>query len=117
MRNSDVSAPTAGSHPRGSAGITGQNQTGTATITWEFIFWLAHQQGFRSHIGYADADYFALSGKEVTVARARREKCVPTLEQVERVLRIMPSGTALERRDRALIALTAITGARIGALA
>ena len=83
----------------------------------EFFFWLAHQQGFKSQIGYADADYFTLSGKEVTVARARREKSVPTLEQVRRVLRIMPAGTALERRDRALIALTTITGARIGALA
>ena len=75
----------------------------------EFFFWLAHQQGFKSHIGYADADYFSLTGKEVTVARARREKSVPTLEQVGHVLRIMPAGTALERRDRALIALTTIT--------
>jgi len=83
----------------------------------EFFFWLAHQPGFKSQIGYADADYFSLSGKEVTVARARREKPVPTLEQVERVLRVMPARTTLERRERALIALTAITGARIGALA
>lgn len=83
----------------------------------EFFFWLAHQPGFKSHVGYADADYFCLSAKEATVARARREKSVPTLEQIERVLRTMPEETALERRDRALIALTTITGARIGALA
>lgn len=90
---------------------------GTLRNLREFFFWLAHQPGFKSHIGYADADYFSLSGKEVTVARAIREKSVPTLEQVERVLSMMPARTALERRDRALIALTTITGARIGALA
>jgi site-specific recombinase XerD len=83
----------------------------------EFFFWLAHQPGFKAQIAYSDADYFSLSGKEVAVARARREKPVPTLEQVNLVLRSMPAKSALERRDRALIALAALTGARIGALA
>ena len=82
----------------------------------EFFFWLAHQQGFKSQIGYHDADYFNLSDKDVAVARARREKRVPTLDQVEHVLRSMPKTTALERRDAALIALAALTGARVGAL-
>src|SRR5215208_4688832 len=31
----------------------------------EFFFWLAHQPGFKSHIGYHDADYFNLSDKDV----------------------------------------------------
>jgi len=51
------------------------------------------------------------------VARAKREKRVPTLEQVHHVLSIMPAATPLQRRDRALIAFTAITAARVGALA
>jgi integrase len=83
----------------------------------EFFFWLAHLPGFKSHIGYADADYFSLSEKDGAIARARREKRVPTLDQVQHVLRAMASNTALERRDRALIALAVLTGARIGALA
>ena len=82
-----------------------------------FFFWLAHLPGFKSAIAYADADYFSLSDKDVAVARARRDKAVPTLEQVHHVLSIMPGGTVLERRDRALIALAAMTGARVGALA
>ena len=82
----------------------------------DFFFWLAHLPGFKSHVAYADADYFNLSDKDVTIARARREKRVPTLEQVLHVLSLMPSETALQRRDRALIALAALTGARIGAL-
>jgi site-specific recombinase XerD len=82
----------------------------------EFFFWLAHQPGFKSHIGYSDADYFNLSDKDVTVARARREKSIPTLEQVRHVLGTMPLNTPLERRDAALVALAALTGARVRAL-
>ncbi|MEA3539708.1 MAG: tyrosine-type recombinase/integrase [Pseudomonadota bacterium] len=82
-----------------------------------FFFWLAHQPGFKSRIAYADADYFSMSEKDVAVARARREKRVPSLEQVRHVLAVMPVGSALERRNRALVAFTAITGARVNALA
>ena len=82
-----------------------------------FFFWLAHLPGFKSHIAYADADYFNLSDKDVAVARARREKRVPTLAQVHRVLSAMPADTILEQRDRALIAFAALTGARVAALA
>lgn len=83
----------------------------------EFFLWLAREPGFRQHIQYADADYFNLSDKDVAVARARREKRVPTLDQVRHVLASMPTGSPLERRDRALIAFAMVTGARIGALA
>ena len=82
-----------------------------------FFEWLAREPGFRSQIEYADADYFNLSEKDAAIARARRDKPVPTLEQVGRVLAAMPSATVLERRDRALAAFAAITGARVMALA
>lgn len=82
-----------------------------------FFEWLAREPGFRSHIEYADADYFNLSEKDAAIARARRDKLVPTLDQVSRVLAVMPSATVLERRDRALVAFAAITGARVMALA
>ena len=82
-----------------------------------FFFWLAHLPGFKSHISYSDCDYFNLSDKDVAIARARREKRVPTLEQLNHVLATMPSDTVLARRDRALVAFAALTGARVGALA
>ena len=82
----------------------------------DFFLWLAREPGYKSHIAYADADYFSLSDKDVAVARARREKRVPTIAQVELVTSGMPGATILQRRDRALIALTMLTGARVGAL-
>ena len=82
-----------------------------------FFFWLAHLPGFKSHVAYADADYFNLSDKDVAVARARREKKVPTLAQVHHVLTTMSAEAVSNRRDRALIAFAALTGARVAALA
>lgn len=83
----------------------------------DFFLWLIREPGYKSHIAYADADYFSLSDKDVAIARARREKRVPTLAQVEHVLTAMPVATPVQRRDRALIAFTMLTGARVGALA
>ena len=82
-----------------------------------FFVWLSREPGFRSHIAYADADYFNLPDKDIAVARARRERPVPTLDQVRHIIATMPDGTVIERRNRALIAFAMLTGARIGALA
>ena len=82
-----------------------------------FFEWLAREPGFRSRVEYADADYFNLSETDAAIARARREKAVPTLEQVRQVLSTMPVATVIDRRDRALVAFAAMTGARVMALA
>lgn len=82
-----------------------------------FFIWLAGQPGYKSKIAYADADYFNLSEKDVRIAKATRDKPVPTLEQVHHVLATMPAESDLERRNRALIALALLTGARAAALA
>lgn len=87
------------------------NATMQATLRDLRAHWLAYVSGYKSHTAYAHTDYFNLSEKEVAVARVAREKRVPTLEQVERVLRLLPAESVLERRDRALIVFATITGA------
>lgn len=82
-----------------------------------FFQWLAGQPGFRSRLTYSDADYFNLSEKETRVAKAHREQRVPTLEQIRHVLERMPGTTEIEKRNRALIAFTILTGARDRAIA
>ena len=81
-----------------------------------FFHWLAGQPGYKSRLQYADADYFNLSEKDVRVAKAVRHKSFPTLEQVHHVISLMPCVTDIEKRNRALIAFTILTGARIKAL-
>lgn len=88
----------------------------TLSALREFFLWLAMQPGYKSKIAYADADYFNLSEKDVRIAKATREKRVPTVDQVHHVLATMPAGTDIEKRNRALMALALLTGARGAAL-
>jgi integrase len=82
-----------------------------------FFQWLAWQPGYKSRFQYSDADYFNMSEKDVRVATARREQVGPTVEQVTHVIALMPAESAIQRRDRALIAFTLLTGARDSAIA
>jgi integrase/recombinase XerD len=77
-----------------------------------FFIWLAGRQGYKSRISYCDAEYFNLSAKETRVAKAQREERVPSLDQIRHLICTMPANTEVERRDRALVAFTILTGAR-----
>jgi integrase len=89
----------------------------TLTQLKRFFQWLAWQPGYKSRLQYSDAEYFNLSDKDKRVATAQREQKVPTLEQIKYVLNTMPDNTDIERRNRALMAFTLLTGARDGAIA
>lgn len=82
-----------------------------------FFQWLAGQPGYRSRFSYSDSDYFNLSEKESRIATARRSRPVPTLEQLRHVVSQMPVTTEVERRNRALLAFSLLTGARDRAVA
>jgi integrase/recombinase XerD len=81
-----------------------------------FFQWLAMQSGYKSRINYTDTEYFNLSEKEVRIATARRATAVPTMEQIKHVIETMPNQSDIERRNRALIAFTLLTGARDSAI-
>jgi integrase len=82
-----------------------------------FFQWLAGQPGYKSHIRYSDAEYFNLSDKDSRVATAPRQKPFPTLEQIKRVIELMPYTSDIERRNRVLMAFIILTGARDSAVA
>ena len=82
-----------------------------------FFQWLSMQSGYKSRLTYSDMEYFNLAENDVRVATARREKRVPTLEQIDKVFETMPNDSAIERRNKALIAFTLLTGARDSAIA
>jgi len=89
----------------------------TLTQLRHFFFWLADQPGYKSRIQHSDADYFNLSSKDARIATAHTSRKVPTLEQVRHVIETMPNGNEIERRNRALVAFTLLTGARDAAIA
>lgn len=81
-----------------------------------FFIWLADKPGYRSRISFSDAEYFNPAGKDSRIAHAVREQDAPTIGQIRKVLEAMPARTEIERRDRALVAFTILTGVRDGAL-
>lgn len=81
-----------------------------------FFQWLAWQSGYKSRLQHSDAEYFNLSDKDTRIATTQREQKAPTLEQIKHVISIMPHQTDIEKRNRALIAFTLLTGARIAPL-
>ena len=81
-----------------------------------FFQWLCLQNGYKSKLNYSDMEYFNMAENDVRVATARREKRVPSIEQITRVIHHMPSETAIEKRNRALVAFTLLTGARDSAI-
>lgn len=82
-----------------------------------FFKWLAGRPGFRSRMSYEDVDYFNSNRKEARAAHAGRPIAYPSMEQCAHAFRLMPEGTLIQKRDRAVFALLMLTGMRVGALA
>lgn len=77
-----------------------------------FFEWLADQPGYRAKIKYSDAEYFTPPAQGDRIAAGRIERPGPELDDVHKALAAMPASTALQQRDRALVALILLTGAR-----
>lgn len=82
-----------------------------------FFQWLAGQPGYKQQIRYSDCEYFNLSANDSHIARAKRPAKFPTLDQVILTIFSMPFETDIEKRNRAMVAFTLLTGARVDALA
>lgn len=83
----------------------------------DFTIWLAEQRGYRNRIRRTDADYFKPSRSDEAISRAQRLMAIPTVDQVRAIVQAMPGGSSIERRDRAMVAFTILTGARDNAAA
>lgn len=82
-----------------------------------FIEWLSDQPGYKSKVDFTDAAYFSPSGRLDRIAGATREKPFPSIAQIRHVITTAPYETSAEKRDRALIAFSILTGMRDAALA
>lgn len=88
----------------------------TRSLT-DFFKWLSAQTGYKSRIHLPDISYFNLQEKDIQIARTPKSKRYPSLEQIEYVVKSMPGETEIQKRDRALVAFLAVSGARIQAVA
>jgi site-specific recombinase XerC len=102
---------------RNGASLSAATITTTLKHLRNFFLWLSREPGFRSKLNANDANYFTPSEQDRRIAGARRDGPVPSLDEIAHVLRVMAFTTAIEKRNRAVIAFTILTGARDGALA
>jgi integrase len=82
----------------------------------EFTLWLSQQDGFRSRIKPADAEYFNRSRRDEAEAHAAPTRPAPSIKQAKRALALMPQSTPLQLRDKAVFSLLCLTGIRVAAL-
>lgn len=81
-----------------------------------FFTWLSEQNGYKSKINKTIIDYLNLTRGEVRIATQSRMRKSPTIEEVKILIESIQEKTEIEKRDKALISLTFLTGARISAL-
>lgn len=89
---------------------------GTVKKVQHFLRWLSMQAGYKSRIMGGDIEYMNLSEKAVRAASAPKDRDFPSLAMVEAAIEQMPFETALEKRDRAMMACSAMTAIRVTAL-
>src|SRR3990167_4321086 len=80
-----------------------------------FFGWLSKQKGYKK-IDQTAIDYLNLSKAEAKIATQPRNVEVPSLEELKAVIERIQGGSEIEKRDRALISLMFLTGARISAV-
>ena len=81
-----------------------------------FFKWLAGQPGYKQSFSFGDWDYFTPTGVTASIARHTAPRA-PTLEEVQRVVSLMPASTELELRNWAVVAFLAVTAGRVNAVA
>lgn len=91
-------------------------QLATLNALRDLFLWLAVQEGFKRKIKIIDIEYLNLTEKEQRAAKAPDIKKFPSLGNLRKALFAMPYTTVIERRNRALFALTILTGTRVSAL-
>lgn len=82
-----------------------------------FFEWLATQPGYKSKIRIEDIGYLGLTKQENRLATLPSAKKLPSLEEVRQTIEAIQPLTEVDRRDKALLSLAFLTGARVSALA
>lgn len=77
-----------------------------------FFIWLSDQQGYKKSINKTHIEALRLSREQTEMALAPQRERYPSLEIIQAVVHTMPINNELDRRDRALISFTLLSGMR-----
>ena len=81
-----------------------------------FFEYLMMSERLSGKRGYGPTKSLKLSRKNRIAGKASKSRPVPTLKDIIATMLAMPKTTAIERRNRALLAFTILSGARDGAI-
>lgn len=83
----------------------------------KFFTWLVRENGYKSRIKPNSVDYLKVTEKEERMATQSSTRNYPSLEYVRKVVESIEPKTEVDRRDRALISFTLLSGMRDKAIA
>lgn len=81
-----------------------------------FFQWMVMDERIKGKKARKPINALRLKRKDRTASYARTARPIATLAQIKTAVEAMPKTTAIERRNRALIAFTLVSGARDGAI-
>lgn len=81
-----------------------------------FFDWMVMEEHLRPKAVRKAILALRLTDKEARTGRATKATAFPTLAEIEATIRNMPEATSIDLRNRALLAFTALSGARDGAI-
>ncbi|MBL4694551.1 tyrosine-type recombinase/integrase [Candidatus Gracilibacteria bacterium] len=81
-----------------------------------FFDWLSMQPNYKSKISQIVIEHLSLSKKETRIAIQPNKREIPSIEEVIKVIEAIQIKNDVDKRDRALICFTLLTGARISAI-
>jgi len=81
-----------------------------------FFQWMVLDERIKGRKARKPIQALRLKRKERTASKARKARPIATIAQIKTAIEAMPKTSAVERRNRALIALTIVSGARDGAI-
>ena len=78
----------------------------------KFFGWLVRETGYKSRIKPNAVDYLKITEKEGRIATQSTPRNYPSLEYVRRLVESIDIRTEIDRRDRALVSFTLLSGMR-----
>lgn len=83
----------------------------------DFLLWLYNQPGYRSHIKITDINYLKITRNDQNaITSSSRFKKTPKFDEALALIHSIPSTNEIDRRDRAIISFTILTGIRADTL-
>lgn len=82
----------------------------------KFFEWLSDQPRYKSKVSKNEVEWLRLSKTDARIARMGTTRTEPVFGEVKKVIESINSKSEIDMRDRAIISLALITGARISAI-